>query len=1049
MGKETLEQLQIAFCDEDTPTWTRAARELGKLAVDDPKAMSFIKYWLERSPAVETKSDELFDSEVNIHRFRHACCALASYLSQKKSKPKEDEQLWSIIEREVRTPLVGLCFDALAQHGKVEDLEQIEGLNAQFDVWRTTQIEQTKALVEKFAKGENKRALEAKQKQLEKLETLDPSTPIPKDFKPAKGKFYDHTPWALASFLAGATSERCLVGLPIDLAVEGLTMLAVARNNGGLPLVLNLPLFLNQIESELDKEMWQKLLGLLLKNRSDSWVTERLHYNDYIVELSSLTGAPDFMALWEGSLNLPEWLHESLGDWDRALKDGSKDTPRIAARIMRRVVDEFFKDDWRWQELDEDTRFSLNVFTLLITGGRKPVGAKGGKGKRSKKVKDLGIQHRIALLMDALAIAKKARDQVLPALVRCLKLLLDAELNESLGKPTLGDVCRRQIAIVQPLVAEWQLPGTMRKDLATIVCRVLMATYRADRAVFVELLYTVLFALPDEMLFRELIEYSTEPAVSDLVRDIVALIERWYRPRGDTDAGRVRGVNGYEPDVETWGIYVDYTARLAGIAEGTDEVDWVLHLPRLIAHLGRIPGTMREKMNLPQETTGRQVGQVLDATLLRVLQCKQQSIESWELQTPRKKSDRKGAQWAAMETQRRIENRTRAVYDQFQRLLDDIEILESDCLPEVGRPRPSDDLSRRWRRLISSLDELGRLCADELPYLEREMCTHLLKTRIDNLEIRLHSLMMVLEKEDEDVAIQMLEDRVARDEQELASGEHSEPQKEDSSLVQEWMLDRYMVKELAGTLKLRVLGVLTHPFFVALWILTPFILCSVFHKLKIYAWRGVPFAAFTLMNVVLLSLYFLDSRKNRTASAATGRFLLPQITAALFLGLTQLLSVDESWAVAVLEYPWVRIFTVVAFLLTGFFFTREVLLGDQLKSKADIKKKNRRAASVMSLVLWQSFCLVVLFGVLSGRLMGGRAEINPKYLVSFAKNYAEWLPYEVHLGKLFLQPVNSAELFPPKPAYRIFPWALMQWTVQVFFFSAVFERIMKGGSSDR
>jgi hypothetical protein len=266
---------------------------------------------------------------------------------------------------------------------------------------------------------------------------------------------------------------------------------------------------------------------------------------------------------------------------------------------------------------------------------------------------------------------------------------------------------------------------------------------------------------------------------------------------------------------------------------------------------------------------------------------------------------------------------------------------------------------------------------------------------------------------------------------------------EDGALVQEWMLGRYMVKELATTLRFRVLQLLTSPWFVGIWLVSPFAACSLLHLGGFYRWRGIPFAIATVANLAMVLAYFIETRRARAVTAGTGRFLLPQITAALFLGIMEVLATDEAWSLAVLEYPWVRGFTILAFLLAGFFFTREVLLGNQLKSKADTRRKSKRAASVMALVLWQSFVLVVLFGLIGGRVMGDRAELDLEHLRKFAALWGHYLPHEVHLGKLLLAPVEENTLYPANPAYRIFPWAIGTWTVQVFFFSAIFERIMR------
>ncbi|MCB9647892.1 MAG: hypothetical protein H6730_14985 [Deltaproteobacteria bacterium] len=583
-------------------------------------------------------------------------------------------------------------------------------------------------------------------------------------------------------------------------------------------------------------------------------------------------------------------------------------------------------------------------------------------------------------MLSAIQRAFEAREQVLPALVRCLKLLLDQELHAA-SKQALSDVCRRQVALVRPLVAQWRLPGTLRKDLAIIVCRVLLFAFRQDRAAFAEILYYVLYALPDEVLFREVLEYSTEPDVSRLVEAVVAVVSAAH-----ADAG---------PEPLT-ARYHAFAATLAELTADAPAVAWTRQLEPVVAHL------TRQASDAPRPE--------VEAALQSILRCQGDPAEDATLSAGRR-GDKKGAAWAAREAAQRAQHASRSVFDRFSRLLDDLQVLESDCLPEVGRPRASDDLARRWRRLISSLDALVALSAEALPYLEREVTVALLKARVEALEARLAALVQVLEREDEGVALS------------LVGGTPGAP--EDGRLVREWMLGRYMIRELAQAQGLRTLGLLTTPGFVAVWVLAPFLLCGGLAAAGLEAWAGFPFALALGANVALVAAFFTEAR--RASSSSAGRYLLPQITAALFLGIMEVLAADEAWSLAVLELGWVRVFTVLAFLGTGFFFIREVLLGRQADPTATRGRRSRRAAQVMALVLWQSFALVLLFALLGGRVMAARAGLDEAAFAGLADLPTALLPHEVRLFGV----------------YRVFPWALVSWTVQVFFFSAIFERIMR------
>ncbi|MEQ8277428.1 MAG: hypothetical protein RMA76_02740 [Deltaproteobacteria bacterium] len=987
---QSLEALKIAFCDEDTATWTKAARALGERAATDAEARAFLLAWL-------TQED-------NVHRFRHACCALASRMS---CEAEPDEELERLQAQQIVTPLVELALGSLPPDATIADLSKIPGAADRFASWADKQSDKLRGLIDRFESTGKTKAADANKKKLAQIEGSGPSSPVPSDFTPSQPKLTEWSVWAVASYFAGVRHPRALGSLPLDLVVDALLDLGASRKAAGLPLVLGLPPMLERLDGTLDAALRARLVDKLESTLPESWAGDRLHYNDYVRHVASLRREASFRALWTGKRKLPAWLDAAFDEIVELAKEGrTTDANRRSAVLMRDIAERCFGDDWRWQELGDGARFALNAFALLAIHGPAPL--------VKRKVEPLRLSHRIALVVDAIRQGQGAREQVLPTLVRCLKLLLDTELKQHAKKSTLSAICRRQIVIVQPLVAEWRLPGTLRKDLATIVCRVLLAAYRNDRAGFLELLYAVLYALPDQVLFREMVEYSTEDEVSAMLTGIVAGIDHWH------EGGSVENA---------WAHYTHYVELLTQSCG--EHAPWSEHLVGLMRLLSRHAMT--------SEYSANEIGATYD-TLRNVLRARQIVRKTSEDAVDRR-SDKKGANWAARELERQIDHETRAVFDRFQRVLDDIQILESDCLPEVGHPTPSDDLVRRWRRMISALDDLGRLCADELPYVEREMSTHLIKTRVAKLEARLFVLMQVLEKEDEGVAVDLLEKRVAGAKSADAA---SDLAAEDGNLVQEWMLGRYMVRELARTLRLRVLVLLTSPTFVAFWVLSPFVACSVLHLLQLYRWRGLPFAVATVANLVLVLLYFMESRRARAVTAGTGRFLLPQITAALFLGINEVLASDEAWSLAVLEFPWVRGFTILAFLLAGFFFTREVLLGGQLKSKADTRKKSRRAANVMSLVLWQSFVLVVLFALISGRVMGDRAELDVEHLNRLAAQWGHFLPHEVHLGSFFLEPVEENALYPSRPSYRVFPWAVLTWTVQVFFFSAIFERIMRG-----
>jgi hypothetical protein len=150
-NERALEDLIVEFCDEDLQTWTRAAQVIGRRAVTDGASLEFLRRRLAEAPTATAQQGDAAGYQdtnlradaggvprANVHRFRHACCAMGSYLSQ----PHPDESLLGdAIDEHIRYPLAMLCFDLLkSEGGTVADLKQIPGMAQQFEKWRRRQI---------------------------------------------------------------------------------------------------------------------------------------------------------------------------------------------------------------------------------------------------------------------------------------------------------------------------------------------------------------------------------------------------------------------------------------------------------------------------------------------------------------------------------------------------------------------------------------------------------------------------------------------------------------------------------------------------------------------------------------------------------------------------------------------------------------------------------------------------------------------------------------------------------------------------------------------
>ena len=98
----------------------------------------------------------------------------------------------------------------------------------------------------------------------------------------------------------------------------------------------------------------------------------------------------------------------------------------------------------------------------------------------------------------------------------------------------------------------------------------------------------------------------------------------------------------------------------------------------------------------------------------------------------------------------------------------------------------------------------------------------------------------------------------------------------------------------------------------------------------------------------------------------------------------------------------------------------------------------------MAISLWQAFALVLFFSMTVGRIMaaGDRGSVDADEMRGLGEWIGRILPLEVYLGEGFLQPAASRAA----AAFWVFPRAVISWTIQMFFFGAIFERIM--GRSD-
>lgn len=991
----TPENRIAAFCDEDASLWIPAARAIGRQAVTDTDAREFIQQRLRENPqgregieaprgyrdtGLRRRAEE--ELQPNIHRFRRACCAMAACRSESESDQKPFEEAFETI---VREPIQRLCDTKTAESGEM-----------------TPEAEAVA--------------------------------------------------WPLASYFLGVNDPKALPPVPVDRLVKALRAEAQRRGAMGLLYVLSLPTMLEALQGKVPAREWTAAAKELFDNTNPEWAQLHGLYNQYVLSLSRLKGAPAFRELWTRKIDLPDWLADGLDELQPLTGD---DASRAAARRMRTIVARTFGDDWQWKERPDGEQFALNVYTLLMLQGP---GVLCGGGDDSQ----LKLEHRIVLLMEGVEAAGSARKTILPTLVRCLKGLLRRELTEFFDVRTrdendyeilqeLMTLARRQLLMVKPMLNDWLLPGTLRGDLAAIVCRILHCVYHyqedhrdqleEDRKEFreytVELVYMILLAFPDNLLLREMIEYSTDDDLCrlfDCIRQLIEQFEQYEQARSLLVSERQKRAH-FEIESENWKQrYADFATLLGCISlhSLSDQGEhWLNRLRRMVGHLTRSDREEFGSDHAPAE-----------APLQEVLRYGLKTRQDWRSlldQTQSRQLDRSGASEQRQEWENRIRLAAQAEVGEFMGVLDDIQILEHDCLPEIGRPRMGDDLVPRWRRLIHRMTELGRLCNEHLPWLERVLITRIIHHRINAvLDPRLQRIVEIVDQEREDDARKILAGHVQA-ESEPRQREDVDESTKDVGLIENWMLNRYMIRELAQTYRLGVLAWLTNGKFVAGWILLPFVLAGLLNLSGATSWTGIPFALVCLANFGLLIAYAVQSRRRQPRMDGTmvspWGFMLPQTAAAIFLAITTSIPSDEGWSIALGGNPWVQTLTWAAYIAFGFLFTREIILGEQFRGRKQAKQKNRRAMQLMALSLWQSFALVMFFAMIYGRVMADetRAAVDIPNLPGLGV-----LPSVVYLGPGFLQPGGESS-----SGFWIFPRAILTWTVQMFFFGAIFERVMR------
>lgn len=816
---------------------------------------------------------------------------------------------------------------------------------------------------------------------LESLDGQTAQTPL----QPRKARLPDDWLWMIPSYLAGVRGLGALGDLPAPLLIRTLCAQADADEEDRLSLIQNLPRLIRALGEDDPDPLWHTAALRVAACRRPSWLDRPTQLADHLAGLRTDLPSQDAVAGWLTDLGIGGDLGAQLGA--TLLPDASASASEVSA-CSTALIQRLPQDDWDWQGLDGPDRFGLTALSLLLAhwGDALPLG------------------HRIALVRRALERCVGCHRYVLPALVRLLKLLLNEELVAA-GHKDVAAVARAHVQVVAPLVSLWNLPGTVTKDLATIVCRSLMAARRNGGDAFIEVWTATAYALPSRRLLREATEYCSDEAVAWLLATAVTSLDACHAPR----PGGPSVTRAYHAHCD-----------VLRCAAGPGRPGWVDDLERVTLTLAR---------HDPGPGSTRDIAAVRE-TLLALTRRRHTDLhEAAELLRTRRSRpvDSRAAEGTEAQAAlaRRVEDEAGAAVDGVISALRDVRRSER----EAQRGPATARLPDRWRDLLAQTAELERQTVAALPYVERSVAEHLFRQREAKLSDRFGLIVAMFEAEDEPAAA-------------LALAEGREV-----PVVQDWMLRRHMLVELAGHEGLTLLkGLLSWPS-VAAWIGLPLVATAVLEvshpRLSALPWAVAILANLLVLCVLLLAPY--------AGSLPRGRLFLPQVLGAMFLGVQQVIAADEAWRVAFQVSTPVRALTLAGFLLGAYFFTRELILGDQLRSReaAHRRRRSARARSIMALGMWQAFALVTLFGVIGGTVMAdsGRADLLISQLPTGPFDLGRLVPHELRLGPGFLQLWEGPMGAHPKldnPAFRIFPWVLVSWTFQVYFFSAIIERVLSG-----
>ena len=364
----------------------------------------------------------------------------------------------------------------------------------------------------------------------------------------------------------------------------------------------------------------------------------------------------------------------------------------------------------------------------------------------------LTLDHRVRVLSDTIGRWEDDNAEIVVTAVRALKHLLREEL-EGIARGTrrserITQVARRHIHLILPFWQSGISAALCNKDLATIAARALYAVHEAaddsqnGAEAYRSLLYTVLHALPEQRFITE------ADAVFPATESSRSVSSPCRCRKADEAAAAELPRGTFFPSV--WG---DNRTEL-----GSRHARFVAEIIREDEYHGhRLTGDASDMLAWMVET--RQRSEV-------------EKEVAWQVKTTTSFEEEK--QFA-------IRGRTDNVVAAFQTAMDEIVLNERRVL---DASEDSESVSEALRSCLATTRHLEMLFREELPLPERLLCLAASRTNASVLEARIRRLSAIIDGEEEDVATQIIYG-------ETSGGE------EERRLVAGWMLDRFMIRELA------------------------------------------------------------------------------------------------------------------------------------------------------------------------------------------------------------------------------------------------------------